>query len=1438
MKKLISIGLFAILALGIILSAYSSSGLVSLLSVTSKAGAVLDQQLEREQQQQDTQPFTSQHYKTPSFLYPSSGSPPYAPSHQTEPVPPIANAAPNQIAYSGSTVMLDARGSYDPNPGATVVYYSWAQISGIPVTLFGSNTANPTFTAPQLPSVTTTTTTATSAPEVTLIFSLTVKDSSGLTSTNPSTTTVVITSNPQYHYQHPIPASGVQYPNAGEQRLVHPYPSQQPVQQPSPQVTNNAVHTSSYPYQNRSAPPILSQFSLNTSPYPYSAQYPQNTIPYLNSPQHYYQNSGPSNYTSGPRQNNILSQSATNVTRSLTQTTGDNKAVFQPNNTTTSTPVNPLPSSSGPQSNNPPSSRLITSPLPANNNVTNSRPFATTTTSANNSNVSNTNQTKVGGGVQFLGQTNVRTLKLSVPGANAVLRAMLFHPINRVDFVNEKRQAELNLIKPHIRVFSHQNPDNRTSALVSSPPPTQRQTPALSSSVIGFDGITESQAGFNGFIFYPPDVQLASGSTYLVEMVNLGGEIFTKQGSSVSIFALPTFFKISGTSDRVTDPKIIYDAISGRWFASIADTTTNDVRIAVSATSDPTGVWNVYRLGFTNCPDQPLIGINDDKFGVSANDFASNCNGAFTGVQYYVLNKSDLVNGVTSPRFVESQPDTSIFSLYPVQSLGSTSTLYMVSADSGPSNSITLDSFTGSVPSIVKSVVSLPIQTTHVPPNGVQPGTTSTVDTGDARVQDAAWYQGKLWLTLNDACTPPSDNTVRSCIRLDQIDTTAGKVLQDFDKGNSGVYYFYPALSIDGNGNLDFIYGYSSTSAYPSLSASGQTVGAPVDTLGQPVALKSGSAADTSGRYGDYFGARVDPSNTINVWVSGEYHSTPQWSTFISAVNTPTTTTTTSHTTTLTLNTITSVPWSTTVTVTGKLTDNAASGAGIGGKAITFTGTGAANLASVNTNTDGTFTASGKAPSTVATAWTVQAHFAPDSTYQASDSNTQNYATLAHTSTLVLNSIANAAPSTTVTVTGKLTDNSAGNVGIGSKTITFTSPNSSPLPPSVTTNPDGTFSSSFTASSTIFSGWQLQAHFAGDTLYKAATSATQSYNTTKSNSNVWSGYATLGGNVLGDPASTRNFDGRLEVFVVQSDHALYHKSEKVAGNSSGWTAYSSLGSPGNINGNPAAARNSDGRLEVFVIGSDHALYHDSQVTAGGSTWSGFTKLGGYVISTPVVAQNSDGRLQVFVIGSNNALFTISQVAPSSNSWSGFSSLGGIIIGNPAAAPNSDGRLKVFVIGSDHALYLDSQVTASGSTWSGFTKLGSYVISTPVVAQNSDGRLQVFVIGSNNALFTISQVSPSSSSWSGFSSLGGTIANGTRPAASLNSGGQLQVFVINTNNSVFYKYQISQGSATWSSYFNLGGIVISNPVVATNSDGRLELFVIASAHALYHNFQMS
>ena len=331
---------------------------------------------------------------------------------------------------------------------------------------------------------------------------------------------------------------------------------------------------------------------------------------------------------------------------------------------------------------------------------------------------------------------------------------------------------------------------------------------------------------------------------------------------------------------------------------------------------------------------------------------------------------------------------------------------------------------------------------------------------------------------------------------------------------------------------------------------------------------------------------------------------------------------------------------------------------------------------------------------------------------------------------------------------------------------------------------------SFTYKTTDGQGLDSNIAIATITVNATPPTANDVITQTTSGSNVWSGFGTLGGNLLGDPAVARNSDGRLEVFVIGADHALYHKSQILAGGSSGWTGYSTLG--GNIIGNPVVAQNTDGRLEVFVIGADHALLHLSQLTAGSTSWSGFTSLGGYIIGNPAAARNSDGRLEVFVIGSNHALYHKYQLAAgSTNSWSGYTSLGGYIISNPVAGQNSDSRLEVFVIGSDHALYHIFQLAAS-----------------------------------------------SSNSWSGYAYLGGSILGNTNPAAALNSQGQLQVFVVGTNKSIMYKFQITPGSSSWTQYAGLGGFVISNPVVAKNADRRLELFVIEGDHALYHNSQLS
>jgi hypothetical protein len=59
---------------------------------------------------------------------------------------------------------------------------------------------------------------------------------------------------------------------------------------------------------------------------------------------------------------------------------------------------------------------------------------------------------------------------------------------------------------------------------------------------------------------------------------------------------------------------------------------------------------------------------------------------------------------------------------------------------------------------------------------------------------------------------------------------------------------------------------------------------------------------------------------------------------------------------------------------------------------------------------------------------------------------------------------------------------------------------------------------------------------------------------------------------------------------------------------------------------------------AFIIGSNNnGLFYKEQTTPGGSSWSGWSPLGGgaALTSSPQVAMNQNGGLVAFIIGSNN-----------------------------------------------------------------------------------------------------------------------------------------------------------------------------------------------------------
>jgi len=427
----------------------------------------------------------------------------------------------------------------------------------------------------------------------------------------------------------------------------------------------------------------------------------------------------------------------------------------------------------------------------------------------------------------------------------------------------------------------------------------------------------------------PPDMGLGASDKFVVQMVNLAGTIYRTSGSvAKSTFSLSDFWFLPVRGGPLgigmSDPQVLFDAIAGRWYASIIDTfDVNRVNFAVSATDDPTGTWFIYRVianssassatSSHTLPDQPYIGYSDDKFLITANDFVidfTTGTGPFIGAQYWVLNKAEMLAGNRFIDLATNQPiANSNFAIRPAQHLSSSSVAFMAencettvaviivglcATSTTTGAGINVYTITGTPPGTVTvTVTTVPISAPGFPPNANQPGhpaDSNDLNTGDNRMQSVVWQNNLLWTALNSDCTPTGDSTDRSCVRLDEIHTPVTALstpLQDFDLGIVGAYVFYGSVSLDSSNNLVVVYGESSSTIFPSLEVTGQLATAPAGSLANAATVATGSALELSTRYGDYFWAATQPKTPNTFWVSGEFRQIQLfqgWSTEIGLV--------------------------------------------------------------------------------------------------------------------------------------------------------------------------------------------------------------------------------------------------------------------------------------------------------------------------------------------------------------------------------------------------------------------------------------------------------------------------------------------------------------------------------------------------------------------------
>jgi hypothetical protein len=313
---------------------------------------------------------------------------------------------------------------------------------------------------------------------------------------------------------------------------------------------------------------------------------------------------------------------------------------------------------------------------------------------------------------------------------------------------------------------------------------------------------------------------------------------------------------------------------------------------------------------------------------------------------------------------------------------------------------------------------------------------------------------------------------------------------------------------------------------------------------------------------------------------------------------------------------------------------------------------------------------------------------------------------------------------------------------------------------------------------------------------------------------IWSNWANHGApsgvRFSSPPAVVRNNTGRLELFIIGSNNQVSHIWQPTPNGAwSDWWVHN--GPPNGAQGAPAVGINQDGRLEVFVVDRrDHWLYSQPQ-TAPSNGWSPDwfpfgAPAGVRLASSPGVGSNADGRLEVFVVGSDGFLWKKDQTAPN-NGWSDWLTHGapdGSVrwVSSPVVVPNQDGRMELFMVGTDGQLWHEWQ-TAPNNGWSGWASLGSppgrRLVGTPAVGMNAAvppaGRLEVFAVTDDGRWWHLWQVTPNSgwSDWDASWRIRPGTGHGNLAVGS-NADGRLEVF--GSDGELVHEWQDLGSDTLW------------------------------------------
>jgi hypothetical protein len=437
-------------------------------------------------------------------------------------------------------------------------------------------------------------------------------------------------------------------------------------------------------------------------------------------------------------------------------------------------------------------------------------------------------------------------------------------------------------------------------------------TSVASSVLSNFNGTSSNDSRKTNFNqeFEPPDQGLCVGNGYVMEPVNSAYRIFKTNGKTLEGPINVNDLFDQGSTQFTSDPRCYYDPTTNTWFATIlflsggeaVDGKSSQLDIAVNSSGNPENIWTQYEVDTTNaggngCPcfgDQPTLGIDQDNLYVTTNEF-SILGPQFNGAQVYAISKKDLVAGVPA-HFAHFGNlhigGTFAASVQPAISTGRSSAEFFLSTQdsqagdkdgtNGGGSPIGVWAMTnrtalqhGNSPVLSSTLITA--ETYGQPPAAAQKGASSTIDSGDDRMQQTQYINGSLWGEVTSSVSIGADPTVRAGAAWFSVHPTlsnnhigASAIQRQGYVVMAGNNVIYPAIQQLPSGGAAMVFTVTGADHFPSAAyavlGAGQSSFGPIHI----VANGAGHYAVDSTRWGDYSWAVIDPSGN-GVWLATEY---------------------------------------------------------------------------------------------------------------------------------------------------------------------------------------------------------------------------------------------------------------------------------------------------------------------------------------------------------------------------------------------------------------------------------------------------------------------------------------------------------------------------------------------------------------------------------------